>query len=252
MNPWDLESMRSSHDYDLVMDEEWFIDAGLSLAPQKHKVIAKKTLHPQRGDILEESTQEMGPPLTVAPMPPRGQRMVKQLYCSSSEVLINTYYQNEVVVEELKKGGASSTIGKVEAQATELMCQLEDVHLVGLTKHLKEVRGHNRIMEDELLRLIRELDMVKKHNSKLIEEFGYQIPLTCFKVRDPKLELEEDPFIEGKERKKRRLHGEEEKTGGCIVREGEEEEGGYDGMRTRERKRRERKEKERKKGEEGK
>ncbi|RRT46423.1 hypothetical protein B296_00054463 [Ensete ventricosum] len=114
----------------------------------------------------------------------KGVGMVKQLYCSSSEVLINTYYQNEVVVEELKKGGASSTIGKVEAQATELICQLEDVRLVGLTKHLKEVRGHNRIMEDVLLRLIRELDMVKKHNSKLIEE-----------VRDPKLELEEDPFI---------------------------------------------------------
>ena len=56
-------------------------------------------------------------------------------------------------VEELKKREASSTITKVEARVTKLNCQLEDVErcLVTLAKQQKEVRGHNRAMEDKLL-----------------------------------------------------------------------------------------------------
>ncbi|RWW19028.1 hypothetical protein BHE74_00038516 [Ensete ventricosum] len=68
-------------------------------------------------------------------------RITKQLYHSPSEILINTCYQNEVVDTKHR--------------------------LAGLTKQLKEVQGHNRVMEDKLLRLTRELDMVKAHNSRL-------------------------------------------------------------------------------------
>ncbi|RZR99923.1 hypothetical protein BHM03_00029540 [Ensete ventricosum] len=58
---------------------------------------------------------------------------------------------------------------KAEARASELLHQLEDAkhHLADLAKQLKEVRGHNHMMVNELLRLTRELEMVEPRGSEL-------------------------------------------------------------------------------------
>lgn len=62
-------------------------------------------------------------------------------------------------VERMEKREVSFVVAKVEAHATKLMHQPEDAK-----------QCHICVMEDELLRFTRELDIVKAHSLGLIEE----------------------------------------------------------------------------------
>ncbi|RWV98401.1 hypothetical protein GW17_00038758 [Ensete ventricosum] len=146
-----------------------------------------------------------------------------------------------VEIEELKKGGASSTIGEAKAKATELMRQLKDTEqcLADLTKHLKEAHSSKlsreldavEIRSSELVKKVTiaieeacmlksELDDEPSHMLEYREEaaidykacvrfwkgldrtwhvlyqYEYQIILVYFRVRYPRLEVKEDPFMD--------------------------------------------------------